>query len=144
MGSGLQRIITENEPWFFLYHPCDSDWGTSRDEFSQRVRHKINTQNCLVSILWSVNGVQSLCDVPKETRCDTRFFNHAVMPYLTEKIQSRIRRKRLKGSWIHMDDALPQIRGEVKSVWRLQELNACHIWLIVQTWPQATSSSFNT
>jgi hypothetical protein len=50
-ASGFQRIITGDESWFFLYCPRDSVWAASRDELPQRIKQKIDTEKCLVSIL---------------------------------------------------------------------------------------------
>jgi hypothetical protein len=65
--NGFQQIVTGDESWFFFYYPCDSGSAASRDELPQRIKQKINMENCLVSILWLVNGIHSLLDVPKGT-----------------------------------------------------------------------------
>jgi hypothetical protein len=68
-GSGFQGIFTGDDSWFFLYYLCDSIWAASRDdELPQRIRQKIDTEKCLISILWSVNGIYSLLDVFKGRR----------------------------------------------------------------------------
>jgi hypothetical protein len=40
--NSFQRIITGDASRFFLYYPRDSVWTTSRDEFSQRIKQKID------------------------------------------------------------------------------------------------------
>jgi hypothetical protein len=66
-ANGFQRIVIEDKSWFFPYYPRDSVWAASRDELPQRIKQKINTEKFLVSIIWSVNGIHSLFDVPKRT-----------------------------------------------------------------------------
>jgi histone-lysine N-methyltransferase SETMAR len=105
--SLFQRIITGDEWWFFLGHPSDSVWAASRDELPQRIKQKIDTEKCLVSILWSVKGIHTLLNVPKGTMSNTAFFTDAVMPSLIENVQSPTRRKVLKGWLIHMHKACP-------------------------------------
>jgi hypothetical protein len=48
---------------FYDFH--DSAWAVPRHELPQYIQQKIDTENCLVSILWSVSGIHSLLDVPK-------------------------------------------------------------------------------
>jgi hypothetical protein len=53
---------------------------------------------CLVSILWSVNGIYSFLMRPNGQRTTyiTVFFADIVMPFLIENVWPRIRRKMLK------------------------------------------------
>jgi hypothetical protein len=95
-ASRFHRIITGDELCFFFSCPCNSVWAASRDELPQRIKQKIDTGKCLVMILWSVNGIRSLPDIPKVTAYNTAFFNDADMPSLIENVESRIRRKTLK------------------------------------------------
>jgi hypothetical protein len=69
---------------------------------------------CLVSILWLVNGIQSLLNVPKGTMCNTAFFIDAVMPSLIENVRSRTRKETLKGWLIHMENARPRNLGRAQ------------------------------
>jgi hypothetical protein len=87
-ASDFQRIITEDESWFFLYYLRGSIWAVSRDELPQRIKQKTDTEKCLVSVLWSVNGIYSLLDVPKGTTYNTEFFTNAVMSDLIENVRS--------------------------------------------------------
>jgi hypothetical protein len=96
-ASGCQQIITGDESWFFLYYLCDSVWATSCDELPQRIKQKIDTEKCLLSILWSVNDIHCLLDVPKGTTYNSAFFTDVVMLSLIENIRSQTRRKTLKG-----------------------------------------------
>jgi hypothetical protein len=43
-------------PASFLLSP-DSVWAASRYELPHRIKQKIDTETCSVSILWSVNGI---------------------------------------------------------------------------------------
>jgi hypothetical protein len=44
-----------------------SIWASSQDEVPERVSQAIDTEKCLISILWFVNGNHSLVDVPKDS-----------------------------------------------------------------------------
>jgi hypothetical protein len=110
-ASNCQRTITGDESQFFLYYPGDSVSGASREGHPQRVKQKTVTAKCLVSILWSVNRISSLLDVPKATTYSRAFFTDAVMPSLIETVSSRTRRKTRKGWLIHMDNAHPHNLG---------------------------------
>jgi hypothetical protein len=59
-AGGFQPIIPGDELWFLPYHPRDSVWAASPDELPQRVTPTIDTEKCLVSILWSVSRIHNL------------------------------------------------------------------------------------
>jgi hypothetical protein len=67
--------------------------------------HKIDMEKCLLSIVWSVNGIYSLLDVPKGTVYNTVFYIDAIMPILIENARSRTRMKMLNAWLTHMDSA---------------------------------------
>jgi hypothetical protein len=104
---GFQSAITGDESWFFLYHPHDSIWVSSRDEMSESISQKIDTEKCLISLLWPVNGIDSLVDVPKGSTYHSAFFCNTVVPNLFDGIPLHFRRKSLKGLPIHLDNARP-------------------------------------
>jgi hypothetical protein len=72
-ASGFQRIITGSESWFFSYYLRNSVWAAPHDELPQRIKQKIDTEKCSVSIICSVDGIQSLLDVPKGQHITQRF-----------------------------------------------------------------------
>jgi hypothetical protein len=82
-------------------------WAVSRVELPQRIKQKIHGEKGLGSILWLVNGIQSLLVVTKGTTYNTAFFTDAVMSSLIESVRSHARRKMLKDWLIHMDNARP-------------------------------------
>jgi hypothetical protein len=84
------------------------------DGLTQHTKQKIGTEKCLVSILWLVNRIQSLCDVPKGTASNIAFFIDTVMPSLTENRQSLTRGKTLKIWLVHRDDARPHNSGRAQ------------------------------
>jgi hypothetical protein len=106
-ASGFQRIITEDESRFFLYHPRVSVWAASRDELLQRIKQITDTEKCLVSIFWLVNRIHILLDGSKWTTYSRPFFTDAVMPSLIENVQLRAHHKRLQGWLIPRDNARP-------------------------------------
>jgi hypothetical protein len=89
--SGFLRSITGEESWFFFYHPWDSVWAASHEESPQRLKQSIDAEKCLVSILWSVNGIHSLRQVPKGTTYNITLFTDVALPSLIENDRSRTR-----------------------------------------------------
>jgi hypothetical protein len=79
-ARGFQRIIAGNELSVFLCNFRNSVRAASHDELAQRIKHKIYTEKCLVSILWWVNRIHSLLEVSKGTTHNTMFITEAVMP----------------------------------------------------------------
>jgi hypothetical protein len=73
----------------------------------ERIKQKIDTEKCLISVIWSVNGIHSLLDVPKGTTYDTTFFCDVVTPNLLENVCAGSRRRKLKGIVMHLDNARP-------------------------------------
>jgi transposase len=80
--NSFQNVITGDESWFFLYYPRFSIWAQSRDEVPERMSQKIDSEKCLISALWSVNGIHRLEDVPKGTSYDSAFFCDIIVPRL--------------------------------------------------------------
>jgi hypothetical protein len=102
---GFERVITRDESWFFLSSPHDSAEATSRDEFSERVSPKTDTEKCLISIFWSVNDIHTLIDFPKGSTDNTTFFCDQVVPSLVDGITSHGNRSTLQRFMIHFDNA---------------------------------------
>jgi transposase len=103
----FRNVVTGDESWFFLYYSHDSIWTQSRDEVPERISQKIDTEKCLLSVLWSVSGIHSLTDVPKGSTYNSAFLCDIVIPELVQNICSSSRRKSLKGMYIHLDNARP-------------------------------------
>jgi hypothetical protein len=95
-ASRFQRTITGSEAEFFFDYPLDLIWTALHDELSQRTEQKTDTEKCLVSLLWSVDGIYSLLDVPKGTTCSITSFTDAVIPNLIENVWFPTGRKILK------------------------------------------------
>jgi hypothetical protein len=144
-ASEFQRIFTRNELRLFFHYPRDSVWGALRDQGTQRINQKIDTEKCLVSIFWSVSEIHTRLGVPTGTTYNTVFFTVTVVPSLTENVGVRTRGKTLKGWLILMSKtASSQFGGGLKGVSRSQQPNACHVGLTAQIRPRVTSSSLDT
>jgi hypothetical protein len=87
--TDFERIITEDKSWFFVLYPHDSTWAGFRDEFPQRVRQDIESAKCLISILWSVNGMHSLIEISKGITYHAVFFCEQIDPNVVVNIASR-------------------------------------------------------
>jgi hypothetical protein len=68
---------------------------------------KIDTEKCLISAVWSVNGIHSLLDVPKGTTYNTTFFYDVVILDLLENVSAWSQTRTLKGIVMHFDNASP-------------------------------------
>jgi hypothetical protein len=79
-SAGLQSLVTGYESWFFLDCLCDSIWASSRDETPKRASQKSDTEKCLISLLWSANGIYSLFNVLKGSTHNSTLFCDIVVP----------------------------------------------------------------
>jgi hypothetical protein len=50
---------------FYFEYPHAAVWASSRDEIPEKIKQKIDIEKYLISIIWSINGIHSLLDVPK-------------------------------------------------------------------------------
>jgi hypothetical protein len=99
--------MTGDESLFFLHSPDDSAWIGSRDELPVQIKPEIQAEKCLISVIWLVNGIDSLVEVPKGESYSSAHFYDVVVPSLADDIGSRSRRKSLKGLYVHSDNARP-------------------------------------
>jgi hypothetical protein len=58
-----------------------SIWA-SRDEVPGTVSQKVDTEKSLLSLLWPVNGIHDLLDLPKDNTYNSAFFCDTVIPSL--------------------------------------------------------------
>jgi transposase len=103
----FEHIITGDESWFYFYNPPDSAWAESRDTLPERIRRKIDTEKCLISVLWSVNRIHHLIDVLPGMKSNNSFFCDVVMAGLIQNMISSGRRKTFNLFFIHLDTARP-------------------------------------
>jgi hypothetical protein len=101
------NVLTGDESWFYFEYPHESIWAPSRDDVPEKIEQKIDTEKCLISIIWSVNGIHSLLDVPKGTTYNSTFFCDIVVPDLLANVCAQRRRRTLKGLIVHLDNARP-------------------------------------
>jgi hypothetical protein len=73
----------------------------------QKIQSKNDPEKCLISLLWSVNGIHSLVDVPKGSIYNSAFNCDPVIPSPFDGITLHSRRKSLKRSIIQLDNACP-------------------------------------
>jgi hypothetical protein len=99
--------LAGNESWFYFEYLHHSAWAISRDEMSEIIKHKIDTEKCLVSIIWSVNGIHSVLGLPKGTTHNSAFFCDWIMPDLVENFCAQDRRKTHEGIVAHLNNACP-------------------------------------
>jgi hypothetical protein len=80
----------------------------SRPEIEfQKKSNKKDTEKCYISVIWSVNEIHSLLDMPKGNTYNSTFFCDVVVPDLLENVYAHSRRQTLKGVLVHVDNARP-------------------------------------
>jgi hypothetical protein len=119
--NNFDHVITGDESWFFIHYPNESVWAGSRDEVPARIKQTIDTEKCLISVLWSANGIHSLVDNPTGESYNSSFFCCVIVPSLVEDICSGSRWRSLKGFYVHLDNARPPIRASPMTVYRAQK-----------------------
>jgi hypothetical protein len=105
--NNFDHVITGDESWFFIDYPNESVWAGSRDEVPIRIKQTIDTEMCLISVLWSANGIHSLIDIPKGESFNSLFFCSVIVLSLVEDVCSGSRRRSLKVFYVHLDNAHP-------------------------------------
>jgi hypothetical protein len=78
-----------------------------RETRFQKSQIKIDTQKCLISIIWSVNEIHSLLNGPKDIAYNSAFFCDFVVLDFVKSICAHSQRKRLKCIIVHLDNARP-------------------------------------
>jgi hypothetical protein len=63
--TNFMDMMKCDESEFSLHYPHDSAWAGSRDELPVQIKPEIEAEKCLIFVIWSVNGGDSLVDVPK-------------------------------------------------------------------------------
>jgi hypothetical protein len=86
----FEHVITGAESWFYIYYSRDSLWAESRDAVPEKTKQKIDTEKCLIYVLWSVNGIHHLIDMLKTMTENADFFRHTVMPSLIADVTTHI------------------------------------------------------
>jgi hypothetical protein len=76
-------------------------WGFRKNQI------KIDTEKCLISVIWSVNGIHILLDVAKGTTYNNALFCDVVVPDLLGNVRAHNRRQTLKGVWVHVENVRP-------------------------------------
>jgi hypothetical protein len=103
----FDTILTGDESWFYFEYPYPAAWAEARDLVPTRTQQKIDTEKCLISVIWSVNGIHSLLDVPKGMTYNSTFFCQSVVIDLIRNLGAHSRRRTLKGLFVHLDNARP-------------------------------------
>jgi hypothetical protein len=86
-------MMTSDESWFDLDNPPDAAWAASRDELSEPVKRQTDIGECLISVVWSVNGIHYLLDMPPGMQYNSSFCCDVVLPGLNQTVTSSNRRK---------------------------------------------------
>jgi hypothetical protein len=99
------NFLTWDQPWLFLDYPHFGIWAASRDEAPKTPMTKHDTENCMISIIWSISGIHSLLRLTKGMKYNSQYFCQHVIPHIQQNICSSSRRKSLKDILLHLDKA---------------------------------------
>jgi histone-lysine N-methyltransferase SETMAR len=103
----FDHIITGDEFWFDFEYPYAEVSIPSRDEVLERIKKTVDIKKCLISIIWSINEIHSLLNIPKTITYNSKFFCNSIVPDLVEIAYVYSQRKILKNIMTHLDDAHP-------------------------------------
>jgi hypothetical protein len=69
----FDHILTGNESCFFeyLYHLC---WAANPDDVPEIAKQKIQSEQCVISIMWGSTVIKNLLHVSKGMKYSTIFF----------------------------------------------------------------------
>jgi hypothetical protein len=70
-------------------------------------KQKIQSEKCLISIIWGNTGIKSILHVPKSMKYNTTSFVESGVPDSVERVGQESRRKTLRGIMVHLDNARP-------------------------------------
>jgi hypothetical protein len=80
---------------------------------------RVESKNCLVSIIWSTSGIHSFLVLPTEVWYNTEFFSASVLPDIERNLCDGKRRKTLRGVFLPLDNALAHnAKGSRKEITR--------------------------
>jgi hypothetical protein len=105
--SDFHNAVADDELWLYFEYPHKWAWVTSRDEVPGRINQIIDTWKCVFRIIWFVNGIYSLIDVPKGTIYDSLFFCDSFVFDWIVNFCAQSWRKTLNGIVVHLDNARP-------------------------------------
>jgi hypothetical protein len=103
----FDQITTGDEFLFDFGYLHSGVWARSREEVPERIKQKMDTEKCGISIIWFVNRIHSLFDVPKDIAYNSTFFYDSVVSDLVESICSHSRRKTLKDIMVYLNNGYP-------------------------------------
>jgi hypothetical protein len=83
----FQHILTGDESWFFVEYFHHSCWAANPYDVPEIPKQKIQSEKCLVSIIWGSTWIKSRLDVPKGRKYNTTFFVESVVPGLVEHVK---------------------------------------------------------
>jgi hypothetical protein len=97
MDRGRRLVLLE-----YFHHSC---WAANPDDVPEIPKPKIQSEKCLISIVWGSTGFKSLLYVPTGMKYNTTFFIESVAPDLVEDVYQESRQKTLRGITVHLDNA---------------------------------------
>jgi hypothetical protein len=66
---------------------------------------KIDTEKCMISIIWSFSGIHSLLALTKDMKYNSQYLSQHIIPDIRQTIRSSIRITIVNGVFLHRDNA---------------------------------------
>jgi hypothetical protein len=106
-ATDFVNFLSEDESQFFLEHPHYGVWAASTDEVPETPMTTIDTEKCMMLIISSISGIQSLLALTKFTKYkyNSQYFCQHVIPDIQQNVCSSSRRKTLNGILLHLENA---------------------------------------
>jgi hypothetical protein len=114
----LQRLEQRSTIWLLTYinrgrklvlfeYFHHSRWAANPDEVPEIPKQTVQSEKCLVSIMWGSTGIKSLLYVPKSMKYNTTSIVKSVVPNLVEHVCQESWRQTLRDIMVHLDNARP-------------------------------------
>jgi hypothetical protein len=103
--QNFRTIVTWDESWSFSERFVASSWSLTRDDLHSPPKQNVQTEKCLILIIWSRDGLHHLHAVLKGEHYNSTFFANDVVPHFQTNLFSGARRKTLKCWEVHLGNA---------------------------------------
>ena len=112
-------IITGDESWIYFQNSPSYIWSKEKPNFSPKIKQNFG-KKIMISVFFSVNGIQSIIFLPKNQNFNSSFFTDNVLKDLEGNLKVRREKKGLKDIVLHMDNS--KVHRSFTSVQKLSSL----------------------
>jgi hypothetical protein len=95
----FEHILTGDESWFFFEYFRHSCWAVNPDDAPKIPKQEIQSERCLMSIIWGSTGIKSLPSVPKDMEYNSAFLLNQLFRIWCNTSVGRVGGKRFEALW---------------------------------------------